>query len=123
MRGIICAFFMAAFAFGYLYFLIELLTPGSFHLSNKEALTTASLTDYFSQMLYFSFVSVLAVGFGDITPVKDVAQTAVVIEAIFGQFYVAILVARLVSIYAFHSDKKMIKTLEKDIAELKSKKN
>jgi hypothetical protein len=51
-------------------------------------------------MLYFSFVTLLTIGYGDIIPVNDIAQTAVVFEGMIGQFYVAILVARLVSLYS-----------------------
>ncbi len=68
-------------------------------------------------MLYFSFVTLLTIGYGDITAVKDTAQTAVIMEGIIGQFYIAILVARIVSIYSFFSDKKLIRTFEKDLRE------
>lgn len=115
LRGVICAYFMVAFAFAYVYYLIEYLSPGSFYFSYRQV-SIFSYTHFISEMLYFSFVTLLTIGYGDITAFKDVAQTAAVIEGIIGQFYVAILVARLVSVYSFYSDKKMIKLIKKDIS-------
>jgi voltage-gated potassium channel len=111
LRGVICAYFMVGFAFAYIYYLIEYVNPGSFHLI--ERVSTFAYNQYLSEMLYFSFITLLTIGFGDITPLKDVAQTATIIEGIIGQFYIAILVARLVSVYAFYQDKRLFKKLTK----------
>jgi hypothetical protein len=54
-------------------------------------------------MLYFSFVTLLTIGFGDIVAVKDPSQTACVLEGLIGQFYIAILVSKIVAIYALRS--------------------
>jgi hypothetical protein len=113
LRGVICAYFMLAFAFAYVYFLIEYMIPGTFMFSRTEV-SVFSFTHYISEMLYFSFVTLLTIGYGDIVAVKDVGQTATVLEGVIGQFYVAILVARLVSVYSFYSDKRLIRALEKD---------
>jgi voltage-gated potassium channel len=118
LRGVICAYFMFAFVFAYLYYLIEYIVPGSFHLLERDTSFVTYSRDL-AQMMYFSFVTLLTIGFGDITPLKDVAQTAVVIEGIIGQFYVAILVARIVSVYAFFSDKKLAEKIEKDLIKRK----
>lgn len=115
LRGVICAYFMVAFSFAYVYYLIEYLYPGSFHLESTIPLEAHS--QYLSEMFYFSFTTLLAIGFGDITAKFNIAQTACVLEGIIGQFYVAILVARLVAVYSFYADKKMLKKLEKEIRE------
>ncbi len=47
-------------------------------------------------MIYFSLTTLSTIGFGDITPVTLQARYAAVAEGITGQFYLAILVARLV---------------------------
>lgn len=52
------------------------------------------------EAFYFSFVTLSTIGYGDITPVSRVARMLCVMEAITGMFYVAVLVARLVSIYS-----------------------
>ena len=49
---------------------------------------------------YFSFVTLSAIGYGDITPVSRVARMLAVTEAVTGMFYVPMLVARLVSIHS-----------------------
>jgi hypothetical protein len=114
LRGVICAYFMVAFAFAYIYFLIEYITPGTLHFTGRMV-SLYSFNHFLSEMLYFSFVTLLTIGYGDITVVRDIGQTAAVIEGIIGQFYVAILVARIVSVYAFYSDKKFLKHFEKEL--------
>lgn len=114
LRGVICAYFMIAFAFAYLYCLIELLIPGSIHFATRDV-SIQSYAQFLSEMLYFSFITLLTIGYGDVTAVLDVGQTVAVIEGIIGQFYIAILVARLVSVYSFYSDKTLLKNIEKDI--------
>jgi hypothetical protein len=52
-----------------------------------------------SSLLYFSFVTLTTLGYGDIVPRNHIAQMLAVIEAIVGQFYVAVVVAYLVSRY------------------------
>ena len=50
-------------------------------------------------MAYFSLTTISTIGFGDITPLTLQARYAAVAEGIAGQFYLAILVARLVGLY------------------------
>jgi hypothetical protein len=52
------------------------------------------------QTTYFSFVTIATLGYGDITPHLPFSQMLVVCEAMFGQFYVAVVLAWLVSMYA-----------------------
>lgn len=51
------------------------------------------------ELAYFSFVTLTTLGYGDISPVTPFARALVNLEAIFGQFYIAILVAALVGIH------------------------
>jgi len=51
-----------------------------------------------AKLLYFSFITLTSVGFGDIVPVHPVAQTLAMLEALIGQLFPAILLARLVSL-------------------------
>ena len=49
---------------------------------------------------YFSFITLTTVGYGDITPVSRAARWLAVMEAMTGSLYVAVLIARLVSLYS-----------------------
>jgi hypothetical protein len=52
------------------------------------------------QRVYFSFVTLATLGYGDIVPASDAARGVAVVEAVAGQLYVAVMIARLVSLYA-----------------------
>lgn len=112
LRGVVCAYFMIAFLFAYAYYLVEYLIPGSFHLIFRDT-SFVTFSRNLSQMMYFSFVTLLTIGFGDITPLGDESQTLVVLEGIIGQFYVAILVARIVAVYSLYYDKRLLAKAKK----------
>jgi len=54
------------------------------------------------QLIYFSFVTIATLGCGDITPRLPFAQMLAALEAVVGQFYVAVIIAWLVSVHASH---------------------
>lgn len=112
LKGVICAYFLVAIGFAYLFWFIEYWVPGTFSI-RSEFLSVFDYADYMSEMFYFSFITLLTIGFGDIVATKDVGQTAVVMEGIIGQFYVAILVARLVSVYSLSAQMKIMNSLQK----------
>jgi len=74
------------------YQLVSLLTSGAFVSSAGTAVGQPDLT-------YFSFVTLTTVGYGDITAVNSVARSMALLEALTGQLYPAILIARLVSMH------------------------
>lgn len=96
LRGVICAYFLVAFTFAYFYYLMEFLSPGSIPVSHitEEFSYTHSLSD----MLYYSFLTMLM--FGDVDTKNIIVETAIILQGIFAQFYIAILVAKIVSVYA-----------------------
>ena len=49
--------------------------------------------------IYYSFVTLATLGYGDIVPRSEVARGLAIMEAVAGQFYLAVLIARLVSLY------------------------
>lgn len=53
-----------------------------------------------SDYVYLSFVTLTTVGFGDLTPLSDIARSVVVLEALMGQIFLVTLVARLVALYS-----------------------
>lgn len=80
-----------------LYSMMAVRQPGAFHVAGGTAI--ANPDDIFPLMLYFSLTTLSTIGYGDITPVSLQARFAAVAEGITGQLYLAILVARLVSLH------------------------
>jgi len=78
-------------AWASIYHIIDMWQPGSFILSQPDN----PRQDFF-QMWYFSMVTLTTLGYGDIAPATMIARVFVVLEAIMGQFYLAILVASLI---------------------------
>ena len=97
--GAVCAYLIIGAVFGFLYSLTELLIPGSFSASSPTGAEYSPLRhrDY-ANLIYYSFVTLSSVGFGDIVPVSRMARLLTWTESVFGQFYMAILVARLVAL-------------------------
>ncbi len=78
-----------------MYALIEAVAPGSFG-GLSEQVTDA---DWNPDWVYFSFVTLTTLGYGDILPLTFSARSLAYFEAIVGQFYLAVLVAGLVGAY------------------------
>lgn len=77
--------------FAFIYLLIEVVYPGSFSFSGSKVDRAG--------FLYFSFVTLTTTGYGDVLPVTIQARSLATFEAITGQLYMAITVARLVGLY------------------------
>jgi voltage-gated potassium channel len=96
INGAFCGYLLAGLAFGHIYCLLEILAPGSF-LGNGEFAAQVANSDHRHFVLtYFSFVTLTTVGYGDITPASAPSRAWAVVEAIVGQFYIAVLVAELI---------------------------
>jgi voltage-gated potassium channel len=96
--GAICVYLLVGTAWGSLYSMTEVVAPGSFQASGQLAGTLNSAEARQSILVYYSFVTLTTVGYGDITPVSAQARTLSWLEAMMGQFYIAVLVAFLVGI-------------------------
>ena len=95
VRGAIAAYLLLAILFAYSFTLISHLVPGSFQLPAWVSPDGPERTEAF---LYFSMIALTTVGFGDITAIHPMARSLVMFEALIGQLYPAILLARLVSL-------------------------
>lgn len=95
--GAVCAYLLVGLTFANLYDLIETLQPGSFQ-TNVE--TGAPVEMRWRTLVFFSFMTLTTIGLGDVTPTTTQAQSLVTIEGVIGVLYVAVLVARIVGIYA-----------------------
>jgi uncharacterized membrane protein len=101
--GAICAYLLIGFMWGGIYLLIEVLNPGSFYIDAAHNIDNKTT---YADFLYFSFVTVATLGYGDISPVTPLARNVSIMEGIIGVFYLAILVARLVGLYTVESNRK-----------------
>jgi len=106
--GAICAYLMIALMWAFLFSLIEVLNPGSFLEYGQPvgaAHTTFRQFAVINSLVYYSMVTIATLGYGDIVPKAAPARSLSTLEAITGQMYLAILIARLVSIHIVHSSK------------------
>jgi hypothetical protein len=98
--GAVCGYLFLGLGWAVLYALIEGFRPGSFEIS-PELVTGGEVARPLPHVLtYFSFVTLTTVGYGDISPVSPAARTLAWMEAVTGQFYLAVIVAGLVSVLA-----------------------
>ncbi|MBO0695070.1 MAG: two pore domain potassium channel family protein [Verrucomicrobia bacterium] len=97
----ISAYLMLGLMWTVAYWLVDQLNP--------EAFAFSSIADKHSMRgfnaFYFSFITLSTVGYGDITPVTRIARWLAAMEAMTGLLYVAVLIARLVSLYSSARDR------------------
>jgi len=92
------AYVIIALIFSRLYLLLIMANPASFALPVAATQRTPHLLQV--DLLYYSLVTQCSVGYGDILPVSEAARMLAVIQAILGQFYMAVVVAIFVGMYA-----------------------
>lgn len=86
-------YILAAYLGASISWLIEVIQPGAFNINHP--LTTHQLHDF----IYFSFVTMATLGYGDITPISEAAKITAVFISLFGQLYVAIFIAIILGKY------------------------
>jgi ion channel len=93
----VAGFLLSGLLWALAYSLLDRLDPNSFvfTLSSKGSHSMSGFV-----CLYFSFITLSTVGYGDIVPASEPARMLAMVEAMFGMFYMATLVARLVSLYS-----------------------
>ena len=92
----ISAYLMLGLMWTMAYWLVDRLTPGAFAFNTNAGRQSMNGFNAF----YFSFITLSTVGYGDITPVSKAARMLAAMEAMTGLLYVAVLIARLVSLYS-----------------------
>jgi hypothetical protein len=98
MSGYVSLGFIAFFMFTS----IELYQPNSFDGVLIEGYT---LIEKLDSLLYYSYITMLTIGYGDIVPVTPIAQKAARLVGLVGQFYTVIITAVVVEKYIRHSVK------------------
>jgi hypothetical protein len=93
IMGSVGVFLLIGIVFANGFRLVALYFDGAFAIGG----TPVPASDFMPQVLYFSFVTLTSLGYGDISPVHPFARSLVTMEALTGQLFLAILVARLVA--------------------------
>jgi hypothetical protein len=89
----ICAYLMIGYSFGSLYYLVDILNPNAFAPGSTQTAAKAG-----PDLMYFSFVTLATVGYGDVTPATAFVRSLAQLEALTGTLYMATFMARLVSL-------------------------
>jgi len=99
IQGSIIVFFVVGLVYAFVYAIMETLWPRSLVV----VMNTHESIGRFSELLYFSFVTMSTMGIGDVVPVSPVAKALVVFQGLFGLLYPVVMIARLVSLEISHS--------------------
>jgi hypothetical protein len=90
IQGAIAVYLAFGIAWAHAFHITSVLNPDSFSTTTHELTNVAD-------WIYFSFITLTTVGYGDIVPVKPIARSLATSEAFTGQLYLAVLLAHLVS--------------------------
>jgi len=89
----IVVYLLIGLMWAFIYSSIEILQPGSFKIVEGHINEGGLL------FLYYSFVTLTTLGYGDMTPLTEVASSFSLLEAVIGQIYLTVLIAMLVGVY------------------------
>jgi hypothetical protein len=95
VRGAIALYLAIAIVFAWLYRLITAAVPDAFSGLKFVAGEHGALSPF----LYYSLTSLTTLGLGDITPVNAFARSLTVLEALLGQLFPAVILARILTLY------------------------
>jgi hypothetical protein len=99
IRGGICIYLLIGVFFAIIYQASYTLSPQSFVIGYQES-------GAIFNSVYFSFVTLTTLGYGDIIPIHNLVRTLVNLEGIIGTIYPAITLGKLVSLYMAHNIEK-----------------
>ncbi len=95
--GAIVVYLLIAIMWAFIFSVLESIHPGSFTVGEDQIEAGRSL------FIYYSFVTITTLGYGDITPITATANSFSFLEAVTGQIYLVVLVARLVGMHIAQS--------------------
>lgn len=102
--GLISGYIALGMLAFFMFLTIEIVEPNSF--SGLNVLSNSNSGKLSEQLMYFSFVTLLTIGYGEILPTSNLAQKGAVLVALLGQFYLVILTAIVVGKYLNQFQKK-----------------
>ena len=101
MLGAVCGYLFIGLCWTMLYVALLHVNLEALQFDNPVTAPLGINNDFrisFSQLVYFSFVTMSTLGYGDIVPRIPLALTLTWTQSVIGQFYLAVLVARLVGV-------------------------
>lgn len=101
LYGAVSVYMLIGITFASAHSLLDVLVPGSYECGSALCNGTPKIAAY----VYYSFITLSTVGYGEILPAKPLAAMMAYTEAVIGQMYTAILVARLVGMQLVQSNK------------------
>ncbi len=104
--GALSVYLLLGVIWAFLFLFVDFLVPGSFRYGQDRALTGV-------EMVYYSFVTLTTLGYGDIVPISPSARALATLEAVTGQLFLTVLVARLVGLHITHSSRRRSEDQEK----------
>ncbi len=96
LLGGVAVYLLLGVFFSYLFAVVELLAPGSLRAGGEPL---ATLNDAAAGLVYYSFVTLTTLGYGDVVPVSSVARMLAAVEAVVGQLYIAVFIAGMVGLH------------------------
>ena len=96
IAGSVAVYMLTAILFGYLYLIVSIINPEAFNIDFPKF--TGDVHTLMGKFTYFSYTTMTSVGYGDILPLSPSARALSMLQALIGQLFPAILLARLVSL-------------------------
>jgi hypothetical protein len=101
--GGICVYLLLGVAWTFAYSILEHLAPGSFQVDGQPLAPIAHLGEFrHEELIYFSFVTLTTVGYGDVLARTHPARALAAAEAVTGSLFIAVFIARLVGLHMVH---------------------
>jgi len=100
IQGAIAAYLLVGLFWAFAYEIVSLQWPAAFASASPTGVSPNE--DLSSRFIYFSLVTLTTMGYGDITPLHPIARSLATMEALIGQLFPAVLLARLVSMELYH---------------------
>ncbi len=101
--GAICIYLLLGVIWAVAYATLYSISPRAF-----TGATVSEGVVWSNEWVYYSFITLTTLGYGDILPISTTARAFAYSEAIFGVFYMAIMVAGIVSVYMSQQESKKI---------------
>lgn len=106
LYGAVSVYLLIGLMWTSIYSLLEIINPGSIVYIGVNSPVA------WGDLLYFSYMTLTTVGYGELIPITDIARSLSLLEAVIGVMFVTVLLARLVGVYVTHTTRAAFEDLE-----------